>query len=147
MSLGLGLALTNRQAAAGGGGAVPFERVSNGTFDNDVGWDTSGAAWTIAGGVAVNNTAGMFLTTTLMTPLAGGESFTVSVDGVGNPNATGWIVSLYNSGTLASQQILIAGPPNATKTNSGTVSGAFDQLRIAAVDDPDLVIDNVSLIA
>lgn len=139
----VGRAVTGAAAAS-----VPAtQRVQNGDFASATGWNTSGAAWTIAAGVATNNTNGMFLTNTLVTPTVGGETFNFAFDVVLNPAATGIVVSLFNSSTLASQSIFTDGSTVGTKNSSGTVSGAFDQLRIAAVDDPGAVIDNVSLLA
>ena len=136
-----GLAL----AEAGGGGAT--ERVQNGDFASDTGWDTTGLSWTIAAGAATNNTAGMRIVNTLSSALVGGEDFDFSFDVVGNPANTGLVVSLYNSATTAAQTIFSDGTTTGTKTSSGTASGPFDQLRIGASDDPGAVIDNVSLIA
>ena len=90
---------------------------------------------------------GNYLSRLLSAPVVGGESFSVSVEGISNPAGTGWSVQLFNSSTLATQNVLVTGFPDGIKTNSGTVSGAFDTIRIGASDDPGLVIDNVSFIA
>jgi hypothetical protein len=125
----------------------PTERVQNGDFASATGWNTSGVAWTIAAGVATNNTAGQFLTNTLVTPLVGGESYSFSVNIIANPAATGVQVQLYNSSTTATQAIFSDGTTTGIKNSAGTVSGAFDQIRIGAIDDAGLVIDDMSLLA
>lgn len=138
------VATSNQSVTISGAGV---QRVQNGNFSSATGWNTSGAAWTIAAGVATNNTAGMFLINTLTTPLVGGESFMLSFDVNANPLVSGISVQLFNSVSMAAQVIFTDGSTTGTKTSSGTVSGAFDQLRIAAVDDAGAIIDNVSLLA
>jgi hypothetical protein len=135
--------------AYGYGGAAPApptERVQNGDFSSSTGW--AGSQWVIAAGSATNTPGLGNLTNTLVTPLVGGEAFSFSFDVLLNPANTGMIVSLVNSGgSPAPQQIFSDGSTPGTKTSSGTVGGAYDQLRISAIDDPGSVIDNVSLIA
>lgn len=135
-----------RSTASGGGGG-PAERVQNGNFSSATGWDTSGASWAIAAGVATNAVVGPTLTNTLSTPLVGGETFDLAFEVIANPASTGMACQLFNSSTLATQTIFSDGTTTGLKTASGTVSGAFDQLRFGASDDAGLVIDNVSLLA
>lgn len=147
-ALGLGLGVTQAGQAADGGGAPAVERVQNGDFASATGWSFPGATWAIAAGVATNNTAANFLTGTFSQALAAGEAVPVSFGCVANPAATGVVVQLYNSVTLATQTIYNAIPTAGTVNAPGAVaSGAFDQIRFRALDDPGLVIDNVSLVA
>lgn len=146
-ALGLGLGVTQAGQAADGGGAPAVERVQNGDFASATGWDTSGASWTIASGVATNAVLGPLLTGTLSPALVGGEAFNFSFSVVANPASTACAVQLFNSSTLAVQTIFTDGSTPGQKTSSGTVSGAFDRIRIGASDDPGLVIDNMSLLA
>lgn len=129
--------------------AAPYvgsERVQNGNFDSATGW--AGANWVIAASVATNTPAVGNLTNTLLTPLSGGEGFVFTFDVVANPANTGLIVSLVASGGSPAPQVIFNdGSTAGTKMSTGTVSGAYDQLRIGSVDDPGSIIDNVSFIA
>lgn len=126
----------------------PTERITTGDFSSDVGWDTNGTDWVIAAGTATCAVAGARLTNTLSTQLVGGESFDIAIDCTANTLGTSWGAQLFNSVTLDSQLVLIVSEPSTgTKTNSGTVSGPFDQLYIMTADDAGITIDNVSLLA
>lgn len=137
-----GCALDYRASAA-----PAMELVQNGAFDSGAFWDTAGAGWAIAAGQATNAVVGANLTNTLIAPTSAGRSFTVSVRSVANPAGTGWGVVLLNSGTLATQTVMLAGFPNGIKTAMGTVTGVFDRLYIMAADDPGLVVDDVSFVS
>lgn len=124
---------------------VVTQRVQNGDFSSATGW--SGATWTIAAGTATNDTPGSLINT-LLSPLANGTAFTMSIDIIANPLVSGIIVRLTNSGgSPAPQQIYMeaVGPGNIT--TPGVSTGVYDQLTIISADDPGMVIDNVSLLA
>lgn len=130
---------------SGSAAPTPTQRVQNGDFSSATGW--SGAGWTVAAGVATNSVPGS-LTNVLTTSLAGGESFSLSLDVTSNPAASGLIVRLANStGTPAAQTIYSGSGMAGNKTASGTVGGAYDWLVIISADDPGMVIDNASLLA
>lgn len=132
-----------------GAAAVPaIERVQNGEFASGAFWDTGGG-WTIAAGNATNSgAAGARLTNTLIAPTSAGQSFIVSVVAVANPAGTTWGAVLYNSVTTASQNVMVVvDTSTGTKTAMGTVTGEFDELYIQAVDDPGLVVDDVSFVS
>lgn len=151
-AMGLGMGLTH--GAAGSGAAVPpetQERVQNGDFSVDTGWDTSGAAWTIDAGLAINNTAGQFLTNTLLvTPIAADSLVTATVVVTANPAAATWMISLYNTNTLAAQNIFSeSGGTTGTFSNAVPVvaSADYDAIRVRALADSGLVLDSVSVFA
>lgn len=129
--------------------APATERVQNGDFSSDVGWNTSGAAWTIALGVASNNTAGQFLRNALVTPILAGASVTATVVVTDNPAVANWMLLLYNTSTLASQALLSISDGPGTYTTAAPViaSGAFDEIRIRAIADPGLILTSVSVFA
>lgn len=128
----------------------PTERVQNGDFLSATGWDTAGAAWTILLGTALNNTAGQFLTNTLLDPVLTGQSVTATVVVTDNPNAVSWMIALYNTSTLASQNIFSeGGGVPGTYTNGVPVVALadYDAIRIRALVDPGLLLDSVSVLA
>lgn len=130
--------------------AEPTERVQNGDFLSATGWDTAGVAWTISLGTALNNTAGQFLTNTLTSPILAGQSVTATVVVTDNPNAVTWMISMYNTITLASQNILSEGGGSpGTYTNGVEVVALadYDAIRIRAIADPGLLLDSVSVLA
>lgn len=140
------LAATAQPARVAAGGGGPSERLQSGNFSSSTGW--SGSAWTIASGVATNTAANQFLVGTLVPPIANGNSVSVSLGVTGNPNAVAWMLFLYNTTTLASQTVITeAGGIPGTFSNSVTASGDFDAVRIRAIGDAGLVIDDVSVIA
>ena len=123
-----------------------MERVTNGGFADGTGW--SGAGWTVAGGVATNDAAGQFLVGELDPPIAPGETASASIAVVDNPNAVTWMLFLYNTTTLASQTLINeSGGMPGLFLGSDTASGAFDAVRIRAIGDAGLVVDNVSIMA
>lgn len=125
----------------------PTERITNGDFSSDIGWDTAGASWTIASNQATNNVAGQPLTNSLQdAPVTNGQHFELSINIVANPAGSSIIVRLVNSSTAAFQTIYTDGTTTGIKTASGTVSGSFDELRVISVDDSGVVIDDVSLL-
>lgn len=130
----------------GATGSPAIERVQNGGFASGAFWDTGGG-WTIAADAATNLVAGASLTNTLIAATAPGQSFLVSVRSVANPAGTAWGAVLLNSGTLATQTVLLAAFPNGIKTAEGTVTGVFDRLYIMAADDSGLVVDDVSFVS
>lgn len=139
-------AMDLRRAAA----PPPTERVQNGDFASSVGWNTSGAAWVIAAGLATNITAGQFLTNTLTSPILAGAPVTATVVVTANPNGVTWMASVYNTSTLSSQNIFSeAGGVPGTYSNAGPVIALadYDAIRIRAIADPGLVLDSVSVLA
>lgn len=140
------------ESCAYGHGAAPVartERTQNGDFASATGWDTSGAAWAIALGEATNSTAGQFLTNTLVDPILAGDSVTATVTVTDNPAFATWMISLYNTSTLASQAVLSVSDGPGTYSNASPVvaTGTFDAVRIRAIADVGLVLDTVSVLA
>jgi hypothetical protein len=134
-----------RVAGDDGGGGGPAERVENGSFSSADGWDTSGLSWSIGAGLATNATPGQFLSRPIQPPLVGGEAFTFSLDVVANP--TLMQVILFDSVAEGTQNLFNGMASIGANGSSGTVSGAFDTIRIRSAEDPSMVIDNVSFIA
>lgn len=148
-SLGLSISLSGRPVPAGAA-APATERVQNGDFLSDVGWDDSAGAWTIALGTALNNTTGQFLVNTLTDPVLSGQSVTATVVVNSNPNGVTWMIALYNKTTLASQNIFSEGTGSTgTFSNSTPVvaSANYDAIRIRAIGDSGLLLDSVSVLA
>lgn len=148
----LPICLPIAESCAYGYGAAPVartERVQNGDFASATGWNTSGAAWTIAAGEATNNTAGQYLANTLLDPILAGDSVTATVTVTDNPAVATWMIQLYNSSTLAAQNVLTVSDVAGTYSNASPVisTGTFDQIRIRAIADPGLIIDTVSVLA
>lgn len=148
----LPICLPIAESCAYGYGAAPVartERVQNGDFASATGWNTAGIAWVIALGVATNDTAGQFLANTLLDPVLAGDSVTATVTVTDNPLTATWMIQLYNSSTLAAQNIFSesSGPGVYTNASPVIATGTFDQIRIRAIGDPGLILDTVSVLA
>lgn len=128
--------------------AAPTERIEDVDFLSGAGW--SGAGWTISLGTALNDTAGQFLVATLLTPVLTGQSVTATVVVNANPSAVTWMIALYNTSTLASQNIFSeGGGVPGTYTNGVPVVALadYDAIWIRALVDPGLLLDSVSVLA
>ena len=126
-----------------GGSLGPTEHIQTGDFSSSTGW--SGAAWTIALGVATCNSAGQFFVNALAVPIDSGADVSGSIDVIDNPAGAPLSVFLYNTSTLASQTIIneLGGVPG-TFTGNVTASSSFDAVWIRSIGDAGIVIDNVS---
>ena len=146
MALGIAIGLPISSAPAAGGDAEPYERIADTGFDTGTGW--SGAAWTVGSGVAVNATAGQFLVGTLTAPIVADDNVVVLVGVTANPNTVTFMLTLYNTSTLASQAVISdsSGFPGLIP-GSVIANGTYDAIRIRAIADPGLTLDSVSVLA
>lgn len=137
--------------AASGDSTIPFQRITNTTFDTNVtGW--TGVTWGVFGVAVLTNPDVMVFS--MPKPLRGGETFSLEFtvsdfDFDPDPVADEITIALYNDGVL-SQVLAVTDSASAFATASvtGKVLDDADSIRVSLSSDFVYInVDEISLVA